>query len=62
VLINPNLIHARAAIQVDIEEGLDWDYAVETAQIVYKLTNEELIDVLQEIKGSIWSKKRLERN
>lgn len=62
MLTNLNLIHARAAIQVEVEEGLDWDYAVETAQIVYKLTDEELIDVLQEIKESVWLKKRLERN
>lgn len=62
MLIDSNLIHARAAIQVEIEEGLDWDYAVETAQIVYELTNKELADILQDIRESIWYKTRLERN
>jgi hypothetical protein len=62
MLTNPNLIHARAAIQVEIEEGCDWDYAVETIQIVYDLTEKELTDILTDIENSIWHKNRLERN
>lgn len=58
MLTDPNLIHARAAIQVNIEEGCDWEYAVETVQIVYSLTEKDTIGVLLDIVGSIWYKNR----
>ena len=54
MLTKPNLIHARAAIQVEIEEGCDFDYAIETAQIVYELTDEEMKQVLDDLKKSVW--------
>lgn len=58
MLTNLNLIHARAAIQVDIEEGCDIAYATETAQIVYELTIDETIDIVKDIKESVWYKNR----
>lgn len=58
MLIDPKLIHARAAIQVEVEEGVDFDYAIETTEIVYELTPEELKQVLESIKNSFWYEDR----
>lgn len=60
ILTEPNLIHARAAIQVEVEEGCDWEYAVETVQIVYNLTEKDTVNILLDIMDSIWYKDRLD--
>lgn len=54
MLTDINLIHARAAIQIDVEEGHTFEHAIETAEIVYELSDKEIKQVIESIETSLW--------